>query len=45
MWWRGWIAAYKGNLLLQWPYLPSWHKAIVIAVVEEDVTINNLLNG
>ncbi|MHC4195401.1 MAG: hypothetical protein ACYSQZ_05580 [Planctomycetota bacterium] len=45
MWWRGANAALKAGKLDVWPYLPAWHKAFIIATVEEDVTIYNALNG
>jgi hypothetical protein len=45
MWWRGANAAYKSGLMHVWPYLPGWHKEWIIATVEEDVTIHNVLNG
>jgi hypothetical protein len=39
------VAALKANKMDIWPYLPAWHKAWIIATVEEDVTIHNILNG
>ena len=45
MWWRGANAALKAGCILQWPYLPAWQKAHIIATVEEDILIYNVLNG
>jgi len=45
MWYRGASAALKANVLLEWPYLPAWHKAFIIATVEEDILIYNTING
>jgi hypothetical protein len=45
MWWRGASAAYKSGLMASWPYLPAWQKEWVIATVEEDILIHNVLNG
>jgi hypothetical protein len=45
MWWRGANAALKAGKLDIWPYLPAWHKAYIIATVEEDILIHNVLNG
>jgi len=45
MWWRGANAALKANCLKDWPFLEGWHKAYIIATVEEDILIHNVLNG
>lgn len=45
MWWRGATAALRAGKLDIWPYLPAWHKAFIIATVEEDILIHNVLNG
>lgn len=45
MLWRGQAAALKANCLLKWPYLAGWHKALIIATVEEDILIHNVLSG
>jgi hypothetical protein len=45
MWWRGANAALKSGNMDKWPYLPAWHKAFIIATVEEDILLNNALGG
>jgi hypothetical protein len=45
MWFRGASAALKSGNMDVWPYLPAWHKAYIIATVEEDILIYNTLNG
>jgi hypothetical protein len=45
MWWRGANAALKTGSMAIWPYLPKWHKEWIIATVEEDILIHNILNG
>jgi len=45
MWWRSANAALKAGLLGQWPMLPAWHKAWIIATVEEDILLHNTLSG
>ncbi len=45
MWFRGASAALKSGNLEVWPYLPAWHKAFIIATVEEDILIYNTVNG
>ncbi len=41
MWWRAANAAYEAKCLAEWPYLEPWHKAWIIAIVEEKVEIAN----
>ena len=43
MWWRSSSAALTAGCMAQWPYLPRWHKAWIIATVEEDIEIKNSL--
>jgi hypothetical protein len=45
MWFRGASAALKSGNMDVWPYLPTWHKAFIIATVEEDILIYNMING
>jgi hypothetical protein len=45
MWYRGAAAATKSGNLDVWPYLPAWHKAYIIAAVEEGILVHNMING
>jgi hypothetical protein len=42
MFWRGANAAHDAGCLIEWPYLPQWHKAWIIAIAEIKTDIANM---
>lgn len=43
MYYREASAAYESHTIGQWPYLPSWHKAFIIAITESKAELSTAL--